>query len=131
MQIGKWIVFFVWTKFFFVNSNWKLFFYYFQFLVLSKISGIQTHLKKVGVIYMFLYSCCVGNNSSRDLSDPISTLKYFSSLIRTIMNYKRVSLTQLHTHKNPAFPPFLQTQQLLLFLQKLETTTSTTTIKSQ
>ena len=47
------------------------------------------------------------------------------------MNYKRVPLTQLHTHKNPAFSPFLQTQQLLLFLQKLETTTSTTTIKSQ
>lgn len=54
----------------------------------------MVHLKKVGVIYMFLFPCCVGNNSSHDLSDPISTLKYFSSLIRTIMNYKRVSLTR-------------------------------------
>ena len=45
----------------------------------------MVHLKKVGDIYTFLFYYCVGNNSSHDLSDPISTLKYFSSLIRTIM----------------------------------------------
>ena len=45
----------------------------------------MVHLKKVGDIYTFLFYYCVVNNSSHDLSDPISTLKYFSSLIRTIM----------------------------------------------
>ena len=33
----------IWTMFFNVNNNQKLFFYYFQFSIFSKISGIQTH----------------------------------------------------------------------------------------